>query len=331
MGGPNDDVSRLELQARMRTIIIYSMSRRFLVVFAATALTVSACGSADSSGEADVASAIVVTHSVLGAIVSDLVLDSAEVTVLIPNGIDPHEWEPSAKDVEAINTATLVVANGFDLEESLVDILNSSESPVFFAAEHITPLDSNDDHDHAHSDEDVHGDEHQHGDGDPHFWTDPIAVAEVVEHLSEELASIGLDVASRAEEFISELSELDAEVNEMLSGIASDDRVMITGHVSMAYFAAHYGFELLGSVVPNLSTSAEASAANLAELKEVIADEGVPVIFAELGAPDDVVSALADETGVRVVVLPSHLVPDEGTYRSFLLALASEVRDALTA
>jgi zinc/manganese transport system substrate-binding protein len=327
----------------MRTIIINLMRRSFPLVLA-SALAITGCGSGGSSGNGSAAPSIVVTHSVLGAIVSDLVLDSADVTVLIPNGIDPHEWEPSAKDVEAINSATLVVANGLDLEEALNDVLDNAESPVFFAADHITPLTSSDSHDHAHDDEHAHDeeakaedddhahdDEHEHGEGDPHFWTDPVSVAEVVEHLSEELATVGLDVSSRADALIADLNALDGEVSELLSVIPDEKRVMITGHVSMAYFAAHYGFELLGSVVPNLSTSAEASAANLAELKDVIADEGVSVIFAELGAPDDVVSALADEAGVRVVVLPSHLVPDEGTYRSFLLALASEVRDALTA
>jgi zinc/manganese transport system substrate-binding protein len=318
--------------------------RRSLPVVLASALAITACGSGDSSSDGNSAPSIVVTHSVLGAIVSDLVLDSADVTVLIPNGIDPHEWEPSAKDVEAINSATLVVANGLDLEEALNDVLDNAESPVFFAADHITPLTSSDSHDHAHDDEHAHDEEskvddehahddeqHEHGEGDPHFWTDPVSVAEVVEHLSEELSTVGLDVSSRADALIADLNALDGEVSELLSVIPDEKRVMITGHVSMAYFAAHYGFELLGSVVPNLSTSAEASAANLAELKDVIADEGVSVIFAELGAPDDVVSALADEAGVRVVVLPSHLVTDEGTYRSFLLALASEVRDALTA
>ena len=142
---------------------------------------------------------------------------------------------------------------------------------------------------------------------------------------------MGLDVAERAEALIADLSALDAEVRESLSAIPVEDRVMITGHVSMAYFAAHYGFELLGSIVPSLSSSAEATAANLSELKEAIAAEGVSVIFAELGAPDDVVEALASETGARVVVVSSHLVPDDNTYRSFLLRLASEVRDALTA
>ncbi len=296
---------------------------------------------------------LVATHAVLGAIVGDLVGDAADVTVLIPNGVDPHAWEASAKDVETINNASLVVANGLNLEESLESILETAEAPVFFASDHITPLEVDGDHAHDHSHEgeakaeedhahdhshegeakaeEDHAHDHSHEGGDPHFWTDPGSVAEVVEHLSEELATIGLDVTTQAETMIADLTALDGEVSELLSVIPDEKRVLITGHVSMAYFAAHYGFELLGSIVPNFSTSAEASAANLAELKETIAAEGMSVIFGELGAPDDVVTALADETGVRVVVLPTHLVPEEGTYRSFLLALASQVRDALTA
>ena len=45
---------------------------------------------------------MVVTYSVLGAVVADLVGDAATVTVLMPNGIDPHDYEPSAKDIAAM-------------------------------------------------------------------------------------------------------------------------------------------------------------------------------------------------------------------------------------
>lgn len=344
----------------MRTITIFIMRRSIFLLASLSVVVASACGSGSSSAPSDSSApstaasspvstdapepidvpTVVATHSVLGAIASDLVGDLAEVRVLIPNGVDPHEWEPSAKDVEAINQAALVVANGLNLEEGLDSILDAAESPVFYATDHIDVLEMGDDA-HAHNDDAHEGeaktdDDHDHDEhalegGDPHFWTDPLAVAEVVEHLGEELTSLGLDVAERSETLIADLTALDAEVRESLSVIPTEDRVMITGHVSMAYFAAHYGFELLGSIVPSLSTSAEATAANLTELKEAIATEGVAVIFAELGAPDDVVEALANETGVRVVVVSSHLVPADNTYRSFLMQLASEVRDALTA
>jgi zinc/manganese transport system substrate-binding protein len=316
------------------------MRLRPVFLAAVSTLVLAACGSDESSDSGETKPTIVATHAVLGAIVSDLVGDAAEVSVLVPNGVDPHEWEPSAKDVEAINGATLVVANGLNLEESLASVLEGAESPVFYAADHVTPLSASSE-EHAHGEEHAHDDEpksdatdehdHAHDGGDPHFWTDPLAVAEAVEHLSEELVAIGLDVAANADTLVADLTALDAEVADLLSVVPAERRVLVTGHVSLAYFAAHYDFELLGSIVPSLSTSAEATAANLAELKDVIAAEGVSVIFAELGAPDDVVRALSEETGVRVVVVSSHLVPDANTYRSFLLRLASEVRDALTA
>ena len=156
-----------------------------------------------------------------------------------------------------------------------------------------------------------------------------MAVAEAVEHLSEELSQIGLDVEESAQSYIASLDDLNDEIAAIVSSIPADDRVLITGHVSMAYFAARYGFESLGSVVPSLSTAAEASAANLADLKQIIADEGVSVIFTETGAPDDVVEALAEETGVRVAILDTLTVPSD-TYRSYLVSLASQVRDAST-
>jgi zinc/manganese transport system substrate-binding protein len=55
---------------------------------------------------------IVVTYSILGAVVNDLVGAEANVVVLIPNGQDPHEWEPSAKDIETLNKADLIIQNG---------------------------------------------------------------------------------------------------------------------------------------------------------------------------------------------------------------------------
>ena len=68
---------------------------------------------------------IVVTYSILGSIVKDLVGDKANVTVSIPNGLDPHEWEPSAKDIETINKADLVIQNGLGLEGGLEKTLEA--------------------------------------------------------------------------------------------------------------------------------------------------------------------------------------------------------------
>lgn len=311
-----------------------SRSLLALVLFSLVGLT--ACGSDEASSGR---TTVVATTAILGAVVSDVVGDAADVVVLVPNGVDPHDWEPSAQDIEALNGADLVVANGLDLEEKLVEALDAAESsgtPVFHATDHIEPL-AGDEHGDDHGDE--HGDEnkseddhgHSHAEGDPHFWTDPLAMAAVVAALGDELAAIGVDVSDRVDRVITDLKDVDGVITQLLSSLPEDRRVLVTGHDSLGYFAEHYGFTLVGSIIPSLSSAADVTAKNLAELKEAIGKTGAPVIFTELGTPTDVADALADEAGTRVVELATHLVPDDGLYRSFLLNLASDIVAALSA
>jgi len=84
---------------------------------------------------------VAVTYSALESVVAGIVGDSARVEVIIPNGTDPHDFEPSAKDVEMMSSSAIVVANGLDLEEGLEDALAETEKsgvPVFHVADHVT-------------------------------------------------------------------------------------------------------------------------------------------------------------------------------------------------
>ena len=290
------------------------MVRRILSTCLA-AWVVVGCGSTSGGNlESTSRAQIVVTHAVLGAVVTELVDGAADVKVLVPNGTDPHEWEPSAKDIEALDHADLVVANGLNLESRLIEVLGRAEDdgvPVFRATDHV----------------DVRGGGDGHGDegGDPHFWTDPFEMSQVVVALSARLDAIGIDVDG--EELSDEYATLDAQVRGVLAGISN--RVLVTGHESLGYFADRYDFELVGAVIPGMSTEVEATASNLSELKDAMKAAGVDVIFTETGTPDDVTRTIADETGARVVELGTHLVPAQGTYRSFIVGLASTIADAL--
>lgn len=290
------------------------MVRRILSTCLAVWVVVG-CGSTSSdNGDSTSRAQIVVTHAVLGAVVTDLAGNAADVKVLIPNGTDPHEWEPSAKDIEALDHADLVVANGLDLESRLIEVLDRAEDdgvPVFRATDHVDVRGGGD----AHGGEGV----------DPHFWTDPIEMSKVVVALSTRLDAIGIDVDG--EELSDEYKKLDIQVRDLLVGISN--RVLVTGHESLGYFADRYDFELVGAVIPGMSTEVEATASNLSELKDAMQAAGVGVIFTETGTPDDVTRTIAEETGVRVVELGTHLVPEQGTYRSFILGLASTIADAL--
>ena len=305
--------------------------RRLLVPWVAVlALAAAACGSSAASGDSGKrgAGAVVVTYPVLGAVVKQVVGGAAPVVVLMPNGTDPHEWKPSPKDVEAMNDARLVVANGLDLEVGLEDALDEVRAngvPVFEAADHVEHREAGEGEP---TDEHGHGG-HGHGAEDPHLWMSAQNMAEVAGALTAELGSLGLDVQATGAAAVADLETLDTEVEDVLSSVPPERRKLVTGHESLGYFADHYGFELVGAVVPGLSSEAAVSAGALAELKDAIEAAGVPAIFTELGTPTAVVKAIAAEAGAEVVELPTHTLTRDGTYRGFLVANAQAIADAL--
>ncbi len=273
---------------------------------------------------------IVVTHAVLGAVVSDLVGDRAAVTVLMGDGVDPHDWSPSARDLESVYGADLVVANGLDLEEGLHGALEQAESdgvPVFKATDHITLRMVGE----AEADHEAEAEaDHEHGPGDPHFWVDPISMIAVVEALAPVIGELGVDVADRQADLVARLTTLDADVRARLAAIPPEARTLVTGHESMGYFADRYGFRMVGAVVPGLSSQGEASARELAELAEVIRDQGVRAVFTEIGTPRSVAEAIAAETGASLVELASHTLPEDGSYVTFITRIAETIADALS-
>jgi zinc/manganese transport system substrate-binding protein len=261
-----------------------------------------------------------VTTSVLGAVVRDLVGDRATVSVLMGEGVDPHEWSPSAQDIETLHHAELVVANGLGLEapiDGVLDEVAASGVPVFRATDHVTLRALTDD---GHEED---------GALDPHFWTDPLSMRDVVLALGPALEAMGVPVSDRQADLVARLEALDAEVRSMLEVVPPERRQLVTGHESMGYFAARYGFQLIGAIIPGLSSQGEVSASQLGAISTLIRDHGVPAIFTEIGTPQAVVDAIAGETGVRVVPLPSHTLPADGSYLTFIRDIATAVAGAL--
>ena len=145
-----------------------------LAVVMVCLLALPACQPTSTSGH----KSIVVTYSIMGSIVKDLIGDAADVTVSVPNGLDPHDWEPSAKDIEAVNKADLIVENGLGLEGGMLKTLDAARQngvKFFTAADHI----------------EIHyvgagegipsGDPDQViGAPDPHLWMDPLTMKSIV-------------------------------------------------------------------------------------------------------------------------------------------------------
>ena len=264
---------------------------------------------------------IVVTYSVLGSVVADLVGDAADVTILIPDGQDPHDFQPSARDIETINNADIVVSNGLDFEEGLEDVLASaidSGVSVYMIGENITVRDS--DEDHAEEDGDAHGA------GDPHLWLSPLSFTQALPSLAAAINNAtGLSIDEAAA--IGRLTQLDNEIKEVIDNISSC--VMVSGHDEMGYFADRYGCTVIGAIIPSFSTTSEATAKQIADLKVLATSNNVKAVFTGLGTPAEVSEQLASELGIAAVSLSTHYLNGAANYREFMRNLANQIAEAL--
>ena len=268
---------------------------------------------------------IAVTYSIIGDIVSQLVGDNATVNVVIPDGQDPHDFQPSAKDIETINNAALVVSNGLEFEEGLEEVLENiadSGGNIFMVGDHITvrKIEDGDEHSDEHSDE--------HTGGDPHLWLSPATMLEMLPALTTALSeATGADLSAEATDLTTKLQVLDGEVESIIKSL--DECKLVSGHDEMGYFADRYGCEVIGAIIPSFTTTSEATAGELAELKKLVEQNKVPAIFTGLGVSPDTANQLAKELGVEAVTLSTHYLNGAANYQGFILNLTNQIAEAL--
>lgn len=321
------------------SMLVCVTPRSALAAAAAALVLLAACGSdAGGSGTADTLGndmpLIVVTTSIWADITTNVACDGlARVETIIPPGGDPHSFEPSLRDRETMDNADLVVANGLSLEESLADTIEAVESngvTVLRVGDALDPLPiggATDDH---------NGD--AHGDADPHVWWDPTRVAAAVPLIADALVGAGLDRESVdvcAEQYASDLVRLDDDVTAIVAALPFDQRILVTNHDSLGYFANRYDFEVLGSVIPSSSSLAATSPAELDGLADKIDATGVSAIFADTQNSSTDADALASRIGdVEVISMLTDTLgeqgSDAGTYIGWLRQNAQTIVDGLT-
>ena len=152
---------------------------------------------------------------------------------------------------------------------------------------------------------------------------------DVVVALEPLLLDAGLDVSANAEVLTADLEALDAEVASILADVPEPDRKLVTGHRSLGYFADRYGFEMIGTVIPSLSTSGEPTAREMAQLIEDIKANDVRAVFTEVGTPQSVAQAVASDSGAELVSLSTSQLPPDGTYQDLIRTIATSVAHAL--
>ncbi|QOR37293.1 zinc ABC transporter solute-binding protein [Billgrantia diversa] len=297
---------------------------------------------------------VVTSFSILADMVQNVGGEHVEVTSLVGPDSDTHVFSPSPRDARSLADADLVVFNGLRFEGWMERLIGSSDysGPLVTASDGIDKLDyhgqnsahahGHDDHEDDHDDDhDDHGqeeaaghDEHDHGDDDPHGWQDlamgKVYVGNIRDGLIEADPDNEAAYRENAERYINEVEATDAEIRELL-GEVPDSTSVITGHDSFGYFASAYGIRFLSPV--GLSTEAEPSAADMAQLIDVIREQNVRALFHENMTSPAVINQLAEETDLPIAgTLYADALAAEGeasTYLGMMRHNAQVLHDAL--
>ncbi len=254
-----------------------------------TLLFLTSCGTAPKSS--DSALRVLASTTFLADITQHIAGDRAEVDSLLPVGADPHAYQAAPADVANIAESDLLILNGLDYEHFIESLLNNAggERMIVEAASGLSP-------------DEVAGSEHG---VDPHMWLDPILVITYVENIRDGLIQIDSQSAetykANADAYITQLKELDLWISKQVSTIPAERRLLVTNHEALGYFAKRYGFEVVGAVIPSLSTEAGTSAKEMSALINLIKVSGAPAIFLGEVENPDLANQIAAETNIKVV------------------------------
>jgi ABC-type Zn uptake system ZnuABC Zn-binding protein ZnuA len=237
---------------------------------------------------------VLAAETFLADIAQNVAGSRLKVEALMPFGVDPHAYEPTPQDVVKIADSDLLITNGAGLEGWLTKLLttNATKAVIIEASAGLKPRTPG-------------AGEAVINEVDPHFWLDPTNVITYVNNIRNAL--ITADPAgsavytTNAAAYILSLQELDTWVAGQVAVLPPERRLLVTNHETFGYFADRYGFTIIGTIIPSVSSDASPSAQQLAQLVNSIVATKAPAVFLENGTNPQLANQLAQETGIKVV------------------------------
>ena len=286
------------------------MLNRYKILLVSLIVLVFAAGCSSSNGETsekkeDGKLKIITTFYPMYEFTKNIVGDKADVELLIPSTIEPHDWEPTPKDIGNIQNADLFVYNSDDMETWVADIeasINNDKVSIVEASKGIELIEASEEEEEHEHDEEGHEHEHSH-EADPHVWLSPVLAQQEVQTITDAIVKADPEnkeyYEAESSEYLEELKALDEKYKTELAKKTSNE--FITQHTAFSYLAKEYG--LVQVPISGISPSEEPSAAKLAELKNYAQDHKINVIYFEELTSSKVADTLANELGADTEVL----------------------------
>jgi ABC-type Zn uptake system ZnuABC Zn-binding protein ZnuA len=234
---------------------------------------------------------VVATTVQITALAKEVAGGTIALKGLVPAGADPHEFEPVASDLVALEGADLILRHGIGLDDWLDRTLKAAKKAKLVTVTAGVRLRK--------------GEDDAKPAEDPHVWHDPANAKKMVDNITAALDRA--DPANKptyeanAAAYKKKLDMAAAQVRAILNEIPPANRKLVTNHDALEYFARAFGLKIVGAVIPAVSTQAEPSAADTAALLTAIKREKVKAIFAESNVNPKLAAMLAKEAGVKIV------------------------------
>lgn len=296
----------------------------FWVALILSITLLSACGGDNPSdgGSGDKLNVVATTVQIT-ALTREVGGDLINLHGIIPAGADAHAFEPTASDLGAIEGADVILRHGIGLDDWIEDTLGAAGAAPVIVTDGIILL---------------KGEEDGQTVDEPHVWQDPANDKVMADNIAAALDTADPDNKSaydaNAAAYKQTLDETRDEVQAIINEIPEENRKLVTNHDAFGYFARAFGLEVVGAVIPSISTGSEPSAEDTAGLLDTIEEQGVKAIFAESSVNPGLATTLANDAGVTIVddlYGDSLGEPGSGadTVHGMLLTNARKIADAL--
>ena len=233
-----------------------------------------------------------VTFNAMKEFVEAVGKDRVEVATIIPDGTEPHDFEPKAQDLAALSNAKIFVYNGFGMEAWVDDAIKSANNSSLItveASKGAEPIQNTEE-------EEIE----EHGQYDPHLWLSLKGAELEVKNIKE--ARVRADPSNKeiyetnCNDYVAQLEKLYTEYQGKFQSVKK--KSFVTGHAAFGYLCRDFGLEQ--NSVEDVFAEGEPSAQQMTELVKYCKENQVTTIFAEEMASPEVSKTLADEVGAKV-------------------------------
>jgi zinc transport system substrate-binding protein len=277
---------------------IIALISTFIIFFSLTACNNGKTGKDESkinevnsstSGKIDV----VVSFNPLKEFTEAVGKDKVNVTSVVEGAVEPHDFEPKAKDLGNINNSKIFVYNGLGMEpwvDKVLESLDTNKVILVDSSKGVNPI----------KDSNSGEDGHEHGEYDPHIWLSLKEAKVQSKNIKEALIKADPSNKDYYEKNYEEFSNtLDNLYNEYKSKFDSlSNKRFVTGHAAFSYLCRDFNLEQ--NSIEGVYSEGEPSAKKLKELVEYSRKNNVKTIFSEENASPEISKTLANEVGAKV-------------------------------